>query len=198
MYEGGYVLPTNTINIWFALREWVKVTQSCPILETPWTVVHGMLQARILEWVAFPFSRDSFQPRDWTQVSLIYQLNHKGRPRILEWMAYPFPRGSSWPRNWTRVSCIAGGLFTNWAIREAFALHKYMYIRIIFYANPSYSQQSQIVTICCHISLENHLIYSSTELLTCAPWRPMVILRMEKEDYQWGIWDTNIQQYIFH
>ena len=33
--------------------------------------VHGILQARILEWVAFPFSRGSFQPRDWTQVSRI-------------------------------------------------------------------------------------------------------------------------------
>ena len=33
--------------------------------------VHGILQARILEWVAFPFSKESFQPRDWTQVSRI-------------------------------------------------------------------------------------------------------------------------------
>ena len=48
-----------------------------------------------------------------------YQLSHKGSPRILEWVAYPFCRGSSWPRNRTRVYCIAGGLFHNWAIREA-------------------------------------------------------------------------------
>ena len=33
--------------------------------------VHGILQARILEWVAVPFSRESSQPRDRTQVSLI-------------------------------------------------------------------------------------------------------------------------------
>ena len=33
--------------------------------------VHGILQARILEWVAFPFSRGSSQPRDLTQVSHI-------------------------------------------------------------------------------------------------------------------------------
>ena len=33
--------------------------------------VHGILQARILEWVAFPFSRGSSQPRDWSQVSPI-------------------------------------------------------------------------------------------------------------------------------
>ena len=31
--------------------------------------VHGILQAKILEWVAFPSSRGSSQPRDWTQVS---------------------------------------------------------------------------------------------------------------------------------
>ena len=31
--------------------------------------VHGILQARILEWVAIPFSRGSSWPRDWTQVS---------------------------------------------------------------------------------------------------------------------------------
>ena len=34
-------------------------------------MVHGILQARILEWVAFPFSRESSQPRDQTQVSCI-------------------------------------------------------------------------------------------------------------------------------
>ena len=33
--------------------------------------VHGILQARILEWVGFPFSRESAQPRDRTQVSHI-------------------------------------------------------------------------------------------------------------------------------
>ena len=50
----------------------VKVTQSCPtVLRSHGTVVHGILQARILEWIAFPFSRWSFQPRDWTQVSCI-------------------------------------------------------------------------------------------------------------------------------
>ena len=43
----------------------VKVTQSCPTLCEPMDyTVHGILQARILEWVAFPFSRGSFQPRD--------------------------------------------------------------------------------------------------------------------------------------
>ena len=34
---------------------------------TWWATVHGILQARILEWVAFPFSRGSFQPSNRTQ-----------------------------------------------------------------------------------------------------------------------------------
>ena len=50
---------------------------------------------------------------------ILYQLSHKGSPRTLEWVAYPFSRGSSQPRNRTGCSCIAGGFFTNWAIREA-------------------------------------------------------------------------------
>ena len=48
----------------------VKVTQSCPTLCDPMDyIVCGILQARTLEWVAFPFSRGSSQPRDQTQVS---------------------------------------------------------------------------------------------------------------------------------
>ena len=49
---------------------------------------------------------------------ILYQLSHEGSPGILEWVAYPFSRGSSWPENQTTISCIAGGFFTNWAIRE--------------------------------------------------------------------------------
>ena len=35
------------------------------------STVPGILQERILEWVAIPFSKGSYQPRDWTQVSFI-------------------------------------------------------------------------------------------------------------------------------
>ena len=50
----------------------VKVAQSCPTLCDPMDyIVHVILEARILEWVAFPFSRGSSQPRDQTQVSCI-------------------------------------------------------------------------------------------------------------------------------
>ena len=53
------------------------VTQSCPTLydpvdcSPPGSSVHGILQARVLEWVATSFSRGSSQPRDQTQVSCI-------------------------------------------------------------------------------------------------------------------------------
>ena len=50
----------------------VKLAQSCPTLcDSRNYTVHGILQARILEWVAFPFSRGSSQPRDRSQVSRI-------------------------------------------------------------------------------------------------------------------------------
>ena len=50
---------------------------------------------------------------------ILYQLSHRGRPRIHWWVAYPFSSRSSRARNQTWVSSIAGGFFTNWAIREA-------------------------------------------------------------------------------
>ena len=54
------------------LKVSVKVAQLCPTLCDPMDyTVHGILQARILEWVAFPFSRGSSQPRGQTQVSRI-------------------------------------------------------------------------------------------------------------------------------
>ena len=50
-----------------------KLLSHVRLFVTPWTIliVHGILQAGILKWVAFPFSRGSCQPRDWTQVSRI-------------------------------------------------------------------------------------------------------------------------------
>ena len=54
------------------MKKKVKVSQSCLTLCNPMDyIVHGILLARILEWVAFPFSRGSSQPRNQTQVSHI-------------------------------------------------------------------------------------------------------------------------------
>ena len=59
---------------------WWWFSKPCPTLVTrskwstcspPGSSVHGISQARILEWVAMSFSRGSSQPRDWTRVSCI-------------------------------------------------------------------------------------------------------------------------------
>ena len=67
----------TSLRVNVALCVCVLVTQSCPTLcdptdcSPPGFSVHGILQARILEWIAIPFSRGTSQPRDWTQVSCL-------------------------------------------------------------------------------------------------------------------------------
>ena len=72
-----------------------ELLQLCPTLcdsmncSPPGSFVHGILQVRILEWVAMPFSRGSSQPRDRTLVSqvscigrqVLYNQCHLGCPR---------------------------------------------------------------------------------------------------------------------
>ena len=61
----------------FGSVQFGSVAQLCPTLcdpmdcSPPGSSVHGILQARILEWIAIPFSRGSFQLRDHIQVSHI-------------------------------------------------------------------------------------------------------------------------------
>ena len=58
----------------------VKVTQLCPTLcgpmdcSLPGSSVHGILQARILEQIAIPFSRGSSWPKDQTQTGRFFTL----------------------------------------------------------------------------------------------------------------------------
>ena len=69
MWEHEY-LP-----IQFKIKLYWKWKWNCSVvsdsLQSHGSSVHGIFQARILEWVAISFSRGSSQPRDWTQVSLI-------------------------------------------------------------------------------------------------------------------------------
>ena len=112
-----------------------KVAQSCLTLcdpldcSPPGSSVHGILQARTLEWVAVPFSRGSSQPRDRTQISrvaggfftaerILYQLSYEGSPLslifLLDTFAPPFLfcalvtiRSGTWPltgETWTPVA----------------------------------------------------------------------------------------------
>ena len=70
-----------------------EVVQSCPTLRDPMdcslpdSSIHGIFQARVLEWVAIAFSSGSSQPRYQTQISHIagrrfYHLSHQGNPLI--------------------------------------------------------------------------------------------------------------------
>ena len=87
-----------------------EVAQSCPTLSDltdcnlPGSSIHGIFQARVLEWGAIAFS---------------YTVHGILQARILEWVAIPFSRGSSQPRDRTQVSRITDGFFTSWATREA-------------------------------------------------------------------------------
>ena len=64
-------LVTAVVSVQFS-----SVAESCLTLGNPMDyVVHGILQARILEWVAFPFSRGSSQPRNRTEVSPALQVD---------------------------------------------------------------------------------------------------------------------------
>ena len=113
--------PQARSSLGIAGSKWkkVKVAQSCLTLcnKIVYTV-HGILQARILEWVAFLFSRGSPQPRDHTQVSRIaggsLPAEPQGKPKntgvgSLSLLQQIFLTQES---NWGLLHC-------NWAIREA-------------------------------------------------------------------------------
>ena len=106
------------INLFPHVWSEVKVTRSCSTLcNLRDYIVHGILQARILEWVAFPFSRGSFQPRDQTQVSLALRVDsspseQQGKPQnigvgSLSLLQQIFPTQEP-----NRGGSVAGGFFT--------------------------------------------------------------------------------------
>ena len=108
---------------------------------------------------------------------ILYQLSHKGSPKILEWVDYPFSSGSSQPRNQSRVSCIAGGFFTNWAIREAH--HTLLAISIILLAisvilcesSPLYCPSNFPAVIIIVTSWLQGVIYHPTSITWAhCPW----------------------------
>ena len=98
--------------------EEVKWSESHSVVSDPFHpldyIVHGILQARILEWVAFPFSRGSFQPRDRTQASRLaggFFLSYLGPNPVLlftlkrgRWLLLTFPQLlSSHHRGWQHL-----------------------------------------------------------------------------------------------
>ena len=103
----------------------VKVTQLCLTLcdtkdYSPWNSPGQNTGVGSLSLLQGIFPTQGSNPGLPCCRQILYQMSHKRSPRILAWVAYPFSSGSCWPRNWTcNDFCIAGGFFTNWAIREA-------------------------------------------------------------------------------
>ena len=99
------------------------VTQLCSTLckpmdcSLPGSSVHGILQARILEWVAMPSSGDlpnpEIEPRSPALKVDSSPSDPTGKPKNTGVSSHPFSRESSRPRNQTRLSCFAGRFFTS-------------------------------------------------------------------------------------
>ena len=99
------------------------------IFATPWTVAHqaplSMGFSRQEYWSGLPFPspgdlpNPGIKPRSLALRADSLPVKPQGKPKntgvgslsLLQWIF--------WPGNWTGVSCIAGGFFTNWAMREA-------------------------------------------------------------------------------
>ena len=91
-----YILRTNKSELNGLLSE-VKVAQSCPTLchpmdcSPPDSSIYGILQARILEWVAILISRGSSRHREALGLNpglphcrqILYHLSHQGSPRAM-------------------------------------------------------------------------------------------------------------------
>ena len=114
--------------IWLIMHKCVYdmlhlVTQLCPALCNPMTIALqaplfiGILQARILEWVAMPSSRESSKPMGHTQVSCITDRflpsEPPGKPQTTGVGSLTLLQRNSWQRSLTEVSCIAGRFFTS-------------------------------------------------------------------------------------
>ena len=93
------------------------------LFATPWTILYWNSPGQNtavgnLSLLQEIFPTQGLNPGLQHCRQILHQLSHKGTP-ILGWVANPFSSSSFWPRNRTRVSWIAGGFFTNWAIRKA-------------------------------------------------------------------------------
>ena len=139
------MFSSSSTCVWIVCSE---VSQSCPALcdpvdcSLPGSSVHGIFQARVLEWLAISFSRGSSQHRDQTWIKGLTKIkNHLVKEsevaqscptlcdsmdcslpgfsfhgifqaRVPEWVAISFARESSQSRDRTWVSCITGSRFT--------------------------------------------------------------------------------------
>ena len=120
MLEIIWFIATKSISwvLWFLEVKWSELAQSCLTLcdpvdcSRPGSSVHGILQARIREWVAISFSRVSSQPRDRTLVSRM-----AGRCFIL-WATREFPYDYLGKPNWRFLELTPDLSFKHWEVNQ--------------------------------------------------------------------------------
>ena len=142
--------------------------------------VHRILQARILEWVAFPFSGGSSQPRDWTQVSCIavdsLPAEPQGKPKntgvgSLSLLQGSFPTQES---NWGLLPCrwILYQLSYEGSPTHVYSF-LYIYIQIIFHyrllQDIKHCSLCYTVTPCCLSILYYSDVYLLNRILLIFP-----------------------------
>ena len=102
-FNGSFDSQTCILTVYMYVR--AQLLNHVRLFVTSWTVVcqvplsMGILQGRLLEWVAMPSSRGSSQPRDGSQVScaagrLFYHLSYQGSPPrseclLISWLKSP-------------------------------------------------------------------------------------------------------------
>ena len=102
---------------------------------TPWAtalqapLATGILQTRILEWVARPFSRGSSQSR-FPALQILYQLNKQGSPSIVEWVGSLF---------------LLRGIFLNQESNRSFQLCRYILYQLSYQGSPAGSLERYII-----------------------------------------------------
>ena len=158
-----------------------EVAQSCPTIRHPMdgslqgSSIHGIFQARVLEWGAIAFMEFS-RPDYWS-----------GQP-------FPFSRDSSQPRDQTQVSCIAGGFFTNWAIRETHLPYTYSW------PFPQFNLQDLkgFKSVCLYPAWEKAMATHSRTLAWKIPWMEEPGRLQSMESLRVGHdWATSLSLFTF-
>ena len=133
-------------------REWMHVCervraksfQSCPTLwnatgcSLPGSPVHGILQARILEWVAMPSCRGSYWPRNRTCVSYVYPHWHVGSLPL----APPGKCRHMYIRGWTPL--LSTWICHNIVYQSATLQYKIKTLKNKTYSSPAVAEISKI------------------------------------------------------
>jgi len=97
--------------------KWSEVTQSCPTLcnpmdcSLPHSSIHGIFQARVLEWVAISFSRGSSQPRDRTHVQTSTWISYR-------YTYIPFLLNFPLPPHATLLGWFRAPVWVSWDIQQ--------------------------------------------------------------------------------